>query len=67
MTMDYATFLAGKRLTVPSVGFDVPESAINPALFPFQRDIVRFWTPRARVVARLDAIARPILQRSGNI
>ena len=39
---DYSEFLAGKRIEAPVVGFDVAPEDINPALFPFQRDIVRW-------------------------
>jgi len=42
---DYAEFLRAKRLTVPPVGFEVAPEQVNPLLFPFQRDIVR-WALR---------------------
>ena len=42
---DYTSFLASKTLTSPSVGFTVDESTINPQLFDFQRDLVR-WSLR---------------------
>lgn len=40
--VDYTAFLDSKRLTVQAQGFDVSASDINPTLFPFQRDSVRF-------------------------
>lgn len=42
---DYEAFLDAKRAVAPAVGFDVPADALNPALFPFQRDLVR-WSLR---------------------
>lgn len=39
---DYQAFLQAKRVTVPSVGFEVSADLINPKLFKFQRDIVRW-------------------------
>lgn len=42
---DYLTFLASKTPIVPSSGIDIPDSAINASLFPFQRDLVR-WSLR---------------------
>jgi len=39
---DYNTFLASKRLTAQPVGFDVATDAINPALFPYQRDVTKW-------------------------
>lgn len=38
----YEAFLASKRLLAPSCGFEVADEDINPMLFPFQRDIVRW-------------------------
>lgn len=40
--MDYEQFLATKHKTVGYGGFDVAPERINPMLFPFQRDIVRW-------------------------
>jgi superfamily II DNA or RNA helicase len=39
---DYKAFLAEKHATVPQVGFDVAPGDISPALFKFQRDLVRW-------------------------
>ena len=38
----YRQFLATKHQRVQPSGFDVPPEAINPKLYPFQRDIVRW-------------------------
>lgn len=43
--MTYADFLASKALVVPSCGIDVAADQLHPALFGFQRDLVR-WSLR---------------------
>jgi DNA modification methylase len=48
--MNYSDFLAQKRLVAPSRGFTVAPEQINPLLFPFQRDIVR-WALRRGTAA----------------
>jgi hypothetical protein len=48
MTDDYQSFLASKRLEVKPAGFDVDRDALNPALFDWQRDIVRWALARGR-------------------
>lgn len=45
---DYKTLLESKVIRVPSVGFDVPLEAINPALFPYQKDIVKWGLRKGR-------------------
>ena len=45
---DYQTFLASKRILAAPCGFDVPDADINPMLFPFQRDIVRWALARGK-------------------
>lgn len=52
--MDYQTFIANKAITVQAAGFVVDESAINPQLFPFQRDIVRWTLTRGRAALFAD-------------
>lgn len=47
-TADYQHFLASKRVRVPDVGFDVAESNLNPRLFTWQRQIVRWGLRRGR-------------------
>ena len=42
---DYADFLASKRIRAQASGIDVCPDAVNPILFPFQRDIVT-WALR---------------------
>lgn len=41
----YREFLESKRISLRETGFSVPESALNPKLFPFQRAIVS-WALR---------------------
>lgn len=47
-TAEYSAFLASKLLVNPPSGFEVPLSAINDRLFPFQRDIVRWGVRKGR-------------------
>lgn len=49
MNTDYQLFLASKHPTAAPAGFEVAPDAINPALFPFQREIVRWalWLGKA--------------------
>ena len=39
---EYEDFLESKRVLAPTVGFDIADADLNPQLFPFQRDIVRW-------------------------
>lgn len=52
--MEYCDFIESKRPAVPSVGFDVPESRINGALFPFQRDLTRWALRKGRAAIFAD-------------
>lgn len=45
---DYQSFLASKQLVVRPSGITVAEDAINPALFDFQRDLVRWALRKGR-------------------
>lgn len=51
---NYAAFLASKRLTAPTVGFEVDVGSLNQRMFPFQRDIVRWGIRRGRAGIFLD-------------
>jgi hypothetical protein len=44
--MDYQEFLKSKLLKVEASGFSVDDTDINPMLFQFQRDIVKWACPR---------------------
>jgi superfamily II DNA or RNA helicase len=48
MKLTYEKFLAEKKITTQSCGIDVPVSEINPHLFDFQRDIVRWALKKGR-------------------
>lgn len=52
MTNNYATFLQSKRITAAPAGFEA--GPINPLLFPFQRDIVRWALRRGRAAVFAD-------------
>lgn len=45
--MNYADFLNAKRIVDPPTGFE-PNGSINPALFDFQKDVVRWALRRGR-------------------
>ena len=45
MSQSYQDFLAGKAIRAHACGVDVHASAVNPILFPFQRDLV-VWALR---------------------
>ena len=51
---DYRAFIAQKKRTVAPAGFDIEESAINPALFPFQMEIVRRAVKLGRMAVFAD-------------
>lgn len=50
----YSAFLSDKRITSNPVGFDISDADINPKLFPFQRDIVRWAVRRGRAALFCD-------------
>lgn len=50
----YSAFLDNKRIYAMPVGFDVDDDALNPRLFPFQRDIVRWALRRGRAALFCD-------------
>lgn len=51
---DYASFLAGKRRVVHDAGRHVGAGEINPTLFAFQRDIVRWALRKGRAAIFAD-------------
>lgn len=51
--MKYHEFLESKRITAPPVGIEPPDE-LNPALFPFQRDIVCWALKRGRAAIFAD-------------
>lgn len=48
MQQDYSEFLAAKGHVAPNVGVDVAPDDLHPALFPFQRDLVRWALRKGR-------------------
>ncbi len=40
--MTYKEFLASKRFVLESSGFDIDKTELNPMLYEFQKDIVRW-------------------------
>ena len=51
---DYRTFLTTKRPVVAASGIDVDPRAINPHLFPHQRDLVRWALRKGRCAIFAD-------------
>ncbi len=45
---NYRNFISSKRIVSRNKGIDVPLAAVNPILFPFQRDIVRWACAKGR-------------------
>lgn len=50
----YRDFLLSKKVTVSPAGFEIPRSDINPALFPFQGDSVKWLLALGRAAAFFD-------------
>lgn len=40
--MNYKEFLANKRFVLESSGFDIDKAELNPMLYEFQKDVVRW-------------------------
>lgn len=63
VTSDYAEFLKSKRITVPSVGITVEPTDLHSALFPFQRDLVRWSLRKGRSALFADTgLGKTIMQ-----
>lgn len=52
--MNYQEFLNTKKQRIESVGFDIDLSVINPILFPFQKDIVKWSIKKGRSAVFAD-------------
>lgn len=52
--LDYQSFLASKRIAFEASGFTVAKADINPRLFDWQRDIVRWALKRGRAALFQD-------------
>jgi ribosomal protein L13E len=51
---EYTDFLNKKKITSIASGFEVPDDAINPMLFDFQRDIVKWAIRQGRAAIFAD-------------
>lgn len=51
---DYEAFLSSKMLVAPATGITVDPDDLHPALFPFQRDAVRWALRKGRAALWLD-------------
>lgn len=45
---DYPSFLRSKMIVAPTVGIEISDEDVNPTLFPFQRDLVRWALRKGR-------------------
>jgi len=54
MEMNYEEFLNNKKILIESIGFDINREEINPILFDFQKDIVRWAVKKGRCAVFLD-------------
>ncbi|MFR3656752.1 MAG: helicase-related protein [Eisenbergiella sp.] len=52
--MNYIEFLNNKRFVLESSGFDIDKSELNPMLFEFQKDIVRWALKKGRACVFAD-------------
>jgi len=61
--MTYDEFLANKRRAAAAVGIDVDVSTMSPALFPWQRDVVRWALKKGRAALFEDCGLGKTLQQ----
>ena len=54
MDTDYKSFLKSKQFHIDYVGWDISHDDINPILFPFQKDIVKWAIKKGRCAVFLD-------------
>jgi superfamily II DNA or RNA helicase len=52
--MEYLEFLKNKRFVLESSGFDIDKSKLNPMLYDFQKDIVRWALKKGRACIFAD-------------
>lgn len=52
--LNYEEFLANKRFVVESSGFDIDKNHLNPLLYEFQKDIVRWALKKGRACIFAD-------------
>lgn len=51
---DYYSFLKTKEFSIKPMGFDITNREVNPLLFPFQKDIVKWAIKKGRCAVFLD-------------
>ncbi len=54
MAINYQEFLSSKRLTIKPRGISIEKDQINPVLFPFQKDIVKWGVKKGKCAVFLD-------------
>ncbi len=54
MEMNYEEFLNNKKILIDNIGFDINRDEINPILFDFQKDIVKWAIKKGRCAVFLD-------------
>ena len=54
MEMEYKEFLQNKRFVLESSGFDIDKSELNPMLYDFQKDIVRWALKKGKACIFAD-------------
>ena len=52
--MEYENFLSNKRFVLESSGFDIDQSELNPMLYDFQKDIVRWALKKGKACIFAD-------------
>ena len=52
--MNYEEFLSNKRFVLESSGFDIDKSELNPMLYDFQKDIVRWALKKGKACIFAD-------------
>lgn len=63
--MEYSEFLKSKRFVLESSGFDIDKSELNPMLYEFQKDIVRWALKKGKACVFADCgLGKTIVQLS---
>ena len=52
--MNYTDFLLSKKQRIKSIGFEIDDKIINPILFDFQKDIVKWAVKKGRCAVFAD-------------
>lgn len=56
MCTDYLSFIEKKNRILQSSGFDIDKSKLHPAMFDFQKDIVRWALKKGKALYLLIAV-----------